>query len=202
MSDRFSGDEEVLARLVREAGDPSVLPDPKYAETLRATILESLGPAETAARMTECMRREDAAATNKLKRTQTMKRIAKLALAATILVALGILASWMTIGGGSTNVAFARVADALNGLKSATYDVTSESKGDNGQPSATATGKGFFLAPSHQRIEIRTILRKRRRSRPQSRPREGITLPTARRPRQRLRPQPRPRLWLSPTCPR
>ena len=83
-----------------------------------------------------------------------MKRIAKLAVAATILVALGILVSWMTIGGGSTNIAFARVADALDSLRSATFDVTSESKGEKGQPPATATGKGFFLAPSHQRIEI------------------------------------------------
>jgi hypothetical protein len=46
MSDRFSGDEEVLTRLVREAGDPSVLPDPQYAETLRATILDRLAPTE------------------------------------------------------------------------------------------------------------------------------------------------------------
>ena len=60
----------------------------------------------------------------------------------------------MTIDGGSTNIAFADVAHALDSLRSATYDVTSEAKGEKGQPSATATGKGFFLAPSHQRIEI------------------------------------------------
>ena len=83
-----------------------------------------------------------------------MKRIAKIAVAATILAALGILVSWAVIGGGSTNIAFARVADALDSLRSATYDVTSKSKGENGQLAATATGKGFFLAPSHQRMEI------------------------------------------------
>ena len=83
-----------------------------------------------------------------------MKRIAKLAVAATILVAVGSLVFWMTIGGGSTSIAFANVAEALDSLRSATYDVTSEVKGENGQPAATATGKGFFLAPSHQRIEI------------------------------------------------
>jgi len=154
MSNQFSSDEKVLARLVREAGDPSVSPDPQYAETLRATILDRLGPAETVARVTEGIRKANVIPTIILKRTQTMKHIAKFAVAATILVALGILVFWMTIGGGSTNIAFARVADALDSLRSATYDVTSESKGDNGQPPATATGKGFFLAPSHQRIEI------------------------------------------------
>ena len=49
MNDQFNSDEEVLARLVREAGDPSVSPDPQYAETLRATILDRVGPAETVA---------------------------------------------------------------------------------------------------------------------------------------------------------
>jgi outer membrane lipoprotein-sorting protein len=154
MSNQFSSDEEVLARLVREAGDPSVSPDPQYAETLRATILDRVGPAETAAHVTEGIRKADVIPTIILKRTQTMKRIAKFAVAATILVALGILVSWMTIGGGSTNIAFARVADALDSLRSATFDVKSEGKGENGQPPVTATGKGFFLAPSHQRIEV------------------------------------------------
>ena len=83
-----------------------------------------------------------------------MKRIVKMAMAATILVATGILVSWMVIGGGSTNIAFAEVAKALDNLRSATYDVTSESKGEKGQPGATATGKGYFLAPSHQRMEV------------------------------------------------
>ena len=52
-----------------------------------------------------------------------------------------------------------RVADALDKLRSATYDIaitSTEEKGENGQPpaTATATGKGFFLAPSLQRMEI------------------------------------------------
>ena len=34
MSNQSNNDEELLARLVREAGDPSVSPDPQYAETL------------------------------------------------------------------------------------------------------------------------------------------------------------------------
>ena len=59
MSNQFSSDEEVLARLVREAGDPSVSPDPQYAETLRATILDRVGPAETVAHVTEGIRKAD-----------------------------------------------------------------------------------------------------------------------------------------------
>jgi outer membrane lipoprotein-sorting protein len=153
MSNQFSSDEEVLARLVRDAGDPSVSPDPQYAETLRATILDRVGPAETVAHVTEGIRKADVIPIT-VERTRKMKRIAKLAVAATILVAFGILISWMTIGGGSTNIAFARVADALDSLRSATFDLTSETKGNDGQPPVTGTGKGFFLAPSHQRTEI------------------------------------------------
>ncbi len=155
MSNQFSGDEEVLARLVREAGDPSVSPDPQYAETLRATILDRVGPAESVAHVSEAIREADVSRTITGERTRQMKRIAKFAVAATVLVALGISISWLMIGGGSTNIAFANVADALDSLRSATFDMTSEVKGENGQPPATATGKGFFLAPSHQRIEMR-----------------------------------------------
>ncbi|MHB8957030.1 MAG: hypothetical protein ACYC4U_29045 [Pirellulaceae bacterium] len=156
MSSRFSSDEEVLARLVREAGDPSVLPDPQYAETLRATILDGLGPAETVAHVTEGIRKADVIPLIILKRTQTMKRIAKFAVAATILVALGILASWMTIGGGSTNIAFAEVAKALDNLRTATYDCTMEMKNSMDGKATTTTMKGFFLAPSCERIEMST----------------------------------------------
>jgi outer membrane lipoprotein-sorting protein len=140
--------------LVREAGDPSVLPDPQYAETLRATILDRLGPAETVAHVTEGIRKADVIPLIVLKRTQTMKRIAKFAVAATILVALGILVSWMTIGGGSTSIAFAQVAAALDNLRTATYDCTMEMKGPMDGKTQTTNMKCFFLAPSRERIEM------------------------------------------------
>ncbi len=155
MSDQFNSDEQVLARLVCEAGDPSVAPDPQYAETLRATILDRVGPAETAAHVAEGIRKVGVIPLT-VERNRQMKRIAKLAVAATILVAFGTLVFWMTIGGGSTNIAFAAVAKALDGLRSATYDIKSEAKGDSGRPPATTTGKGSFLAPSHQRMELST----------------------------------------------
>ncbi len=154
MSNQFSSDEEVLARLVREAGDPSVSPDPQYAETLRATILDRVGLAETAARVTEDIRKADVIPIT-VERTRQMKRIAKLAVAATILVALGILVFWMTIGGGSTNIAFAQVAAALDSLRSATFDVTMEMKNPmNEKENQHITMKGLFLAPSRERIEM------------------------------------------------
>jgi outer membrane lipoprotein-sorting protein len=82
-----------------------------------------------------------------------MKRIARIAIAATVLAAIGFIVSWFVIGDGSSNIAFARVAEALDSLRSATFDMTSEVKGEKGQPSRTTTGKGFFLTPSRQRME-------------------------------------------------
>ena len=143
----------VLARLVREAGNPSVSPDPQYAETLRATILERVGPAETVAPVTDGIRKADVIPIT-VERTRKMKRIAKFAVAATILVALGISVFWMTIGGGSTNIAFANVADALDSLRTATYDVTMEMKNPMDGKTTTTTMKAFFLAPSCERIEM------------------------------------------------
>lgn len=81
-----------------------------------------------------------------------MKRLVRLAVAATILVALGIVIVWLMIGGGSDSIAFADVASALDHLRSATYDLTTEWIGKNGK-SSSATGKGFFLAPAHERRE-------------------------------------------------
>ena len=152
MSDQFSSDEEVLARLVREAGDPSVSPDPQYAETLRATILDRVGPAETLAQVTEGIRNADEIPIT-VERSRQMKRIAQLAVAATIFVALGILVPWMTIGGASTNIAFAQVAKALENLRTATYDVTMEIKNPMDGKTTTTTIKSFFLAPSCERAE-------------------------------------------------
>ncbi len=159
MSSQFSRDEEVLARLVREAGDPSVSPDPQYAETLRATILGRLAPAETAKSSPlplgegQGVRAADSISPIILERTRQMKRIAKFAVAATILVAVGILVFWMTIGDGSTNIAFARVADALDSLRSATFDATGDMKDPVGGKSIHMKTKGMFLAPSRQRME-------------------------------------------------
>ncbi len=116
-------------------------------------VMDRVSPAETDAHPAEAIREADASPIITLERTRKMKRIVNFAVAATVLVGLGILISWTTIG-GSNNIAFAQVSDALDNLRSATYDVTSKGKQEKGQPLATATGKGFFLAPSHQRIDM------------------------------------------------
>ena len=82
-----------------------------------------------------------------------MKRIVKLAAAATILVALGIFVSWLTIGGSSTGIAFARVAEALDSLHSATFDATMDMKDPASGKNVHMNSKGMFLAPSLQRME-------------------------------------------------
>ncbi len=154
MSNQFNSDDEVLARLVREAGDPSVSPDPQYAERLRATILDRVGRAETVAHVTEGIGKADVSPIITLEKTRKIKRIAKLAVAATVLVALGILVSWIVIGGGSTNVAFAEVAKAFESLRSATYDFTTDMKDPINGKTTNTTMKGFFLAPSRERVEM------------------------------------------------
>ena len=144
MSDPFNGDEELLARLVRDAGDPSAAPDPQYADTLRATILD---------RVADAVRTPDVSPIIALKRNRTLKRIAKLAVAATVLVAIGISVFWMTLGDGSASIAFAQVAEALENARTATYDCNTETKNPIDGSITTTTSKGYFLAPSHERVE-------------------------------------------------
>ena len=111
-------------------------------------------PPEAVARALAAVRETDVIPLTILGRIKTMKRIAKIAVAATILVALGILVSWIVIGGSSTNIAFARVADALDNLRSATYDCTMEMKNPMDGKTNTTTMKGLFLAPSRERVEM------------------------------------------------
>ena len=146
-------DEKLLARLVREAGDPSVSPDPHHTESLRTMLLDHLDPTAPADEVAERIGVEKAIPLIE-KRSQTMKRIIKLAIAATILVALGIFTSWTVIDRGSSNLAFAEVAKALDNLPCATFEIKMEGKMVEDQPKITMTGKGSYLAPSLQRMEI------------------------------------------------
>ena len=153
MSNQFNSDDELLARLVREAGDPSVSPDPQYAKRLRTTILDRLSSAETVSDPTKVVRESEASSFTNVEGIQKMKRIAKFAVAATVLMALGIVLFWTTVG-SSTNIAFADVAKALDSLRSATYDFTSEMKNPMDGTTITTNSKGFFLAPSLERVEM------------------------------------------------
>ncbi len=82
------------------------------------------------------------------KRAEKMRRIARIAAAASILVAVGFFVSWLA---GPSNIAFANVAYVLEHLQSATFDMTMEMTGKD--RAVTMRAKGSFLAPSRQRIE-------------------------------------------------
>jgi outer membrane lipoprotein-sorting protein len=78
----------------------------------------------------------------------TFKAIATLAVAVSVLVCLVL--------SDSTGIsrAFAEVAEALENLRTATYDVTMEIKDPMNEKTTTITMKAFFLAPSRERIEM------------------------------------------------
>jgi outer membrane lipoprotein-sorting protein len=79
-----------------------------------------------------------------------IRRIVRIAVAASILAAVGVFVSWV-VKEGSSNIAFANVGYVLEHLQSATFDMTMQMAGrDN---TVTMRAKGSFLAPSRQRIE-------------------------------------------------
>lgn len=81
----------------------------------------------------------------------TMKTILRLAVAATILVAVVGLVSWLVPSGGA-RLALADVAQALDKIHSATWKTTETFRPPQGE-AGTSTGVGMFLEPSHERTE-------------------------------------------------
>ena len=78
-----------------------------------------------------------------------MARIARIGVAASILVAAGILVSWLA---GPSSIAFANVTYVLEHLQSATFDMSiTETTGQS--TVVTVRAKGSYLAPSRQRVE-------------------------------------------------
>ena len=130
--------DELLDRAVAALSRAPVLPGP---------------PPDAVARILEAASEADATPLTIVERIRKMKRIARIAVAATVLAAIGIFVSWIVIGGGSDNMAFARVADALDSLRSATFDSTADMKDPVGGRSIHMKAKGMFLAPSHQRTD-------------------------------------------------
>jgi outer membrane lipoprotein-sorting protein len=88
-----------------------------------------------------------------LERIRNMKLRTKIAVAATVLIALVGLISWLVPGSGVA-VAFADVAEALNHVHSATWKASSvvEVKGPQ-KKTVTFSARAMFLAPSHERTE-------------------------------------------------
>ena len=86
------------------------------------------------------------------KRMFTMKPITKIAVAATILLALGSFFAWTLSSDVFTSIALAQVADALEKVRNATYEskitINSTISGES-----TRIFKTMFLAPSRSRVE-------------------------------------------------
>ena len=80
-----------------------------------------------------------------------MERITRIAGAAIVLVAVGLIMSLLI--GGSTNLAFAKVAEALENLRTATFDETAVVTDPSEGKPKTVRMKTMFLAPSHERSE-------------------------------------------------
>jgi hypothetical protein len=104
---------------------------------------------EAVARVLDAVSESSVAPRSIKKRSGRFDRFAKVAIAASALAAVAILAVWLLIG-NSSNMAFAAVADVLEHLHSATFDMFVEMSGD---PTVRATAKGLYMAPSFQRIE-------------------------------------------------
>lgn len=88
-----------------------------------------------------------------MERIRNMKLRTKLAAAATILIALAGLLSWLVPGSGVT-VAFADVAEALNNVHTATWKTTSVAKiKATEERTVTFSASAMFMAPSRERTE-------------------------------------------------
>jgi outer membrane lipoprotein-sorting protein len=124
------------------------------AKTLRQAPVPPGPPPEVVARVLQEIPQVDTIPLTIITRIMRMNRIARLAVAATILAVAGSVVGWFTIG-GSTSIAFAEVAAALDNVRSATYDATTVTISVNSpRGTQSPTVKHMFLAPSHRRTEI------------------------------------------------
>jgi outer membrane lipoprotein-sorting protein len=139
MNDKSYSDDEILDRLVREAGTPSSSPDPHYAETLKATILGRVDALTTA----EAVRLSD-------KRQQAM-RFSITGLAAAIAFVMVVVGAVVWFHGSSATFAFADFIQPILTAKTAKYKQTIEIEG---QPARTITSQWMVLDAKRSRMEI------------------------------------------------
>jgi outer membrane lipoprotein-sorting protein len=88
-----------------------------------------------------------------IERIKNMRFTTKIAVAATIVVVLLGLMSWLSPGGGSA-LAFADLAEAIGNVRTATWKITDTVQQPGGKP-VTTTGVGMFMAPANERTETR-----------------------------------------------
>lgn len=86
-----------------------------------------------------------------IQRIRNMKTMTKFAVVASVLIAMFGLVSWLVPGGGAA-LAFADVAEAINGIRTATWKTTEVSKRPQSEAKTTNV-VGMFMAPSHERME-------------------------------------------------
>jgi len=138
----------------RKDSNPDDLLDRAVEAVLREPISEELPPDRVAQLVAAAQR-----AANRpypftlMERIRSMKLRTKLAVAATVLIALVGLMSGLVPGSGVA-VAFADVAEALNNVHSATWKTSSvaETKVPETK-TVTFSADAMFLAPSHERTE-------------------------------------------------
>ena len=88
-----------------------------------------------------------------MERIRNMRPMTKIAVAASVLIVLVGLVSWLVPGSGVA-VAFADVAEVLNGIHSATWKSTSVVEMTRPEKKTVTYHQiGMFLAPSHERTE-------------------------------------------------
>jgi outer membrane lipoprotein-sorting protein len=86
-----------------------------------------------------------------IERIKNMKRTTRIAVVASAAIVFFGLLSWIVPGGGPT-LAFADVAEAINGIHTATWKLTETFKPPQGKP-RTTTSVGMFMAPDKERTE-------------------------------------------------
>ena len=113
-------------------------------EELVAQVSAALHRAEEAANQPSTMNFKERILAMKL----TTKLTTRIAIAATVLIAVGGLLAWLAPGGG-TVFAFEKVAEAFANIRTATCKFTSE----RNEGKTAVEGQVMFLAPSRQRQE-------------------------------------------------
>lgn len=149
MSNPLHHDEELLARLLREAGNPRVSPDPHYAEALRTTILDRLNQSETVDPLTETTRSSFFPRSRTTWRWIMRSPVSRVTAAALFVFAVTSIVLWFHSGG--TTPAFANFIEPILNAKTVKYKVTTEMKG---LPTGTATTVVMMLDARRMRSEM------------------------------------------------
>ncbi len=136
----------------RKDFNPDDLLDRAVDAVLREPIPEELPPGRVAQLVAAAQR-----AANRpypftlMERIRNMRPITKIAVAASVLIVLAGLLSWLVPRAGTTR-AFADVAEAINGIRTATWKITQTVPQPDDKPKIIRE-TGMFMAPDKERTE-------------------------------------------------